>query len=64
MAGHKRLRLIDDQRRHKTSWRTFLKAHWESIAAEDFFTTEVWTLGGLLTYYTVFVMDLSTRRAT
>jgi putative transposase len=26
-----------------TSWRSFLAAHWEAIAAADFFTTEVWT---------------------
>lgn len=50
------------ERRGKTSWTTFLKAHWESIAAADFFTTEVWTRGGLVTYYTVFVIELSTRR--
>ena len=45
-----------------TSWQTFLKAHWGVIAAADFFTTEVWTWRGLVTYYTVFVMDLATRR--
>ena len=32
------------------------------IAAADFFTTEVWTWRGLVTYYTVFVMDLASRR--
>ncbi|HKX46942.1 MAG TPA: hypothetical protein VJP77_09595 [Planctomycetota bacterium] len=26
-----------------TSWRTFLRAHWQAIAATDFFTAEVWT---------------------
>jgi len=45
-----------------TSWQTFLKAHWGSIAAADFFTTEVWTWQGLLTYYTVFIIDLASRR--
>jgi len=45
-----------------TSWHTFLKAHWGAIAGADFFTTEVWTLQGLLTYYTVFVIDLASRR--
>ena len=45
-----------------TSWQTFLKAHWGVIAAADFFTTEVWTWRGLVTYYTVFVMDLASRR--
>ena len=28
----------------------------------DFFTTEVWTWRGLVTYYTVFVIDLASRR--
>lgn len=41
-----------------TSWRTFLQAHWGAIAGADFFTTEVWTWRGLVTYYTVFVIDL------
>lgn len=45
-----------------TSWRTFLKAHWGEVAATDFFTTEVWTARGLTTYYTLFVIDLKTRR--
>ena len=45
-----------------TSWHTFLKAHWGAIAGADLFTIEVWTLQGLLTYYTVFVIDLASRR--
>jgi hypothetical protein len=45
-----------------TSWRTFLAAHWEAIAAADFFTTEVWTARGLVTYYTLFVIELASRR--
>ena len=45
-----------------TSWQTFLKAHWGVIAGGDFFTTEVWTWQGLVTYYTVFVLDLASRR--
>jgi hypothetical protein len=44
------------------SWRTFLAAHWGAIAAADFFTTEIWTLRGLVTYYTLFVIDLASRR--
>jgi hypothetical protein len=39
-----------------TSWQTFLQAHWGRIAAADFFTTEVWTWQGLVTYYTVFII--------
>jgi hypothetical protein len=45
-----------------TSWHTFLQAHWGVIAGADFFTTEVWTWRGLVTYYTVFVIDLASRR--
>jgi transposase InsO family protein len=45
-----------------TSWQTFLKAHWGSIAGADFFTTEVWTWRGLITYDTAFVIDLASRR--
>src|SRR5262245_25754298 len=45
-----------------TSWQTFLRAHWGAIAGADFFTTDVWTWHGLVTYYTVFVIDLASRR--
>jgi hypothetical protein len=39
-----------------------LNAHWGAIAGADFFTTEVWTWRGLVTYYTVFVIELASRR--
>ena len=39
-----------------------MRAHWGAIAGADFFTTEVWTWRGLMTYYTVFVIDLASRR--
>jgi transposase InsO family protein len=45
-----------------TSWQTFLRAHWGAVAGADFFTTEVWTWRGLVTFYTVFVIDLASRR--
>src|SRR5215471_18070691 len=45
-----------------SSWRTFLRAHWGAIAGADFFTSEVWTPRGLVTYYTLFVLDLRNRR--
>ena len=45
-----------------TSWQTFLRAHWGAVVAADFFTTEVWTVRGLVTYYTVFVIELHSRR--
>jgi transposase InsO family protein len=45
-----------------SSWRTFLRAHWGAIAGADFFTSEVWTPRGLITYYTLFVIDLRSRK--
>jgi transposase InsO family protein len=42
-------------------WRTFVRAHAHLIAAADFFTTEVWTARGLVTYFTLFVIDIATR---
>jgi hypothetical protein len=45
-----------------TSWRTFLRAQWPALRAADFFTTEVWTVCGLATYYTLFVIELESRR--
>jgi hypothetical protein len=44
------------------TWRTFIQAHWPALVAADFFTTEVWTARGLVTYYTAFVIELHTRR--
>ncbi len=46
----------------RTSWKTFLKAHWEVMGAADFTTIEVWTSRGLVTFYILVVMRLSTRR--
>jgi transposase InsO family protein len=50
------------ERGKRTPWSTFLKAHWESLAAIDFFTVEVSTLGSLMTFYVLIVIELSTRR--
>ena len=45
----------------RTSWSVFLKAHWRSIVAADFFTAEVWCRRGLVTYYVLFVIELTKR---
>jgi transposase InsO family protein len=49
-------------RQRQTTWVTFLRAHWDVLAAIDFTTIEVWTKGGLVTFYLLFVMELKTRR--
>ena len=48
-------------RSKRTTWAEFLQTHWESIAAMDFFTVEVWTARGLTRFHVLFVIDLSTR---
>ena len=45
----------------RTPWSVFLKAHWRSLVAADFLTVEVWKLGGLVTYYVLFFIELPTR---
>jgi transposase len=50
------------QRKRTTTWATFLKAHWDQLAAIDFTTMEVWTSKGLVTYYLLFAMRVATRR--
>jgi transposase InsO family protein len=50
------------RRRRTTTWKTFIKAHWDILAAVDFTTVEVWTPRGLVTFYLLFVMELATRR--
>jgi putative transposase len=49
-------------RQRTTTWKTFLKAHWDSIAAIDFTTVEVWTRNGLITFYILVAIRLKTRR--
>jgi len=49
-------------RKRTGSREIFLKAHWDVMASIDFTTVEVWTKGGLITFYLVFVMELKTRR--
>src|SRR5262249_28547175 len=49
------------QRGTTMSWKTFLAAHWEGLAAADFFTVEVLTLRGFVRYVVFFVMTLKTR---
>ena len=50
------------ERARKTTWKTFLKAHWETLGAVDFTTIEVWTRGGLVTFYILVAMRVATRR--
>ncbi len=44
-----------------TRWREFIKRHADVIVGADFFTTEVWTARGLVTYYTLFFIEHGSR---
>src|SRR5918996_3952607 len=49
------------ERRKTTTWKAFIRTHMEVLWATDFFSTEVWTLGGLVTFYVLFFIKLDTR---
>ena len=49
------------ERSKRTTWSTFLKAHWKVLAASDFLTAEVWTTRGLVTHYLLFMISLADR---
>jgi transposase InsO family protein len=50
------------ERSKTTTWKAFIRTHMDVLWATDFFTTEVWTLGGLVTYYILFFLHLETRQ--
>jgi putative transposase len=49
-------------RRKGLSWKQFIETHLDVIWAADFFTEEVWTCAGLVTYYALIFIHLGTRR--
>ncbi len=50
------------KRKQTTPWKEFIRTHMDLLVATDFFTTEVWTCGGLVTYYVLFFIHLGSRR--
>ena len=50
------------ERKHTTSWADFIRAHTAVLAGTDFFSVEVLTLRGLVTYYVLFFIRLESRR--
>ena len=50
------------ERKTTTTWKEFIRTHMDVLVATDFFTAEVWTLGGLVTYYVLFFLHLGSRR--
>jgi homeodomain-containing protein len=52
------------QRSRTTSWKDFIAAHMNVLAGADFFTVEVLTWRGLVTYYVLFFLHLESRRVS
>jgi transposase InsO family protein len=49
-------------RKMTTTWQECIRTHLDVLVATDFFTAEVWTLGGLVTYYVLFFIHLGSRK--
>jgi putative transposase len=49
------------ERQKATTWKEFIRTHMDVLVATDFFTAEVWTWGGLVTYYILFFLWVDTR---
>ena len=50
------------QRSRTTTWKEFIQSHVEVLAGADFFTVEVLTWRGLVTYYVLFFIEVGSRR--
>ena len=50
------------ERKKRTTWREFLAAHGDVLAAADFFTVEVWTPRGLTRFTVLVLIHLASRR--
>jgi putative transposase len=48
-------------RQKRTTWKEFLRTHWDVLAAADIFSVEVWTALGLVRYHVFFLIRLRTR---
>jgi transposase InsO family protein len=52
------------ERSRTTTWKEFIRSHMEVLAGADFFTVEVLTWRGLVTYYVLFFIDVGSRRVS
>src|ERR1700724_1903446 len=50
------------ERKHTTTWAAFIRAHLAVLAGTDFFTVEVLTLRGPVTYHVLFFIHLESRK--
>src|SRR5882724_1711456 len=59
---HRRALPPAPERKRTTTWPAFIRTHLALLAGTDFFTAEVLTLRGLVTYYVLFFIHLESRR--
>src|SRR5216683_808454 len=52
------------KRSQTTTWKEFIRRHMDVLAGTDFFTVEVLTWRGLVTYYVLFFLHLDSRRVS
>jgi hypothetical protein len=52
------------KRSQTTTWKNFIRSHMDVLGATDFFTVEVLTWRGLVTYYVLFFIHLKSRRVS
>src|SRR5262249_48996251 len=50
------------ERSRTTNWNEFIRSHRSVLAGADFFTVEVLTWRGLVTYYVLFFIEVGSRR--
>jgi putative transposase len=50
------------ERKTTTTWQECSRTHLDVLVATDFCTAEVWTLGGLVTYYVLFFIHVESRK--
>lgn len=50
------------ERKRRTTWAQFIRAHVAVMTGTDFFSVEVLTLRGLVTFYVLFLIHLESRR--
>ena len=52
------------ERSRTTTWKEFSRSHMDVLAGADFFSVEMLTWRGLVTYYVLFFIELNSRRVS
>ena len=52
------------ERSRTTTWKEFIRSHMDVLAGADFFTVELLTWRGLVTYYILFFIEVGSRRVS